>query len=416
MRADGKGRPPRGPAGQCRLLLIVGALLLAACSDGGEPDAGPDGTESDRALATAEPTDLWGAQHTVLGDDLWVFGGLVAEEGTSPPVTSEVPQGWSPNRTVVAYSSDGEVTQRHQLPPLEHGLIFGSVLGDDDRYLLGTMCDGAGGCGGWVEPVLYRLDGNDSEEVPLQLPPLQPSDDAGVGLIYPLGATDSTAWALQYVTATGSGYAGLADQYRLLGIDLATGQAFDGDLPSGVYGSQLVCAVDGVVFAARADVADGGILHRVDILARRDASPTAEWEPVVEMPMDPQEVWTGSLHCLEGLDEIVLALGGNPAQVHTFDLRTGEATQPVSALEGLFGPLLGSVDGAAVAMGEDGEQRWFWSHQAGGPWRRGPALEPGSPQELIVLDGALFDASAVLETLAPSASVLPKVELPAPEG
>src|SRR5690606_23737415 len=149
-------------------------------------------------------------------------------------------------------------TERHQLPPLEHNIASGRVLGDDDRYLLGTMCAGAGGCGRGVEPVLFRLDGDKTVEIPLRLPLAEPSEDAGAGMLLPISARDGVAWTLQLLTFAGSGYADMADQYRLLGIDLATGEAFNGELPSGIYGEQFVCAADGTVFAAQADVDDSG--------------------------------------------------------------------------------------------------------------------------------------------------------------
>lgn len=404
------------PARRFLLVLLVGALLVGACGDDGTSTAVPADPEPAGPPTTAAPTDLWGTRVMALDGELWVFGGLAAADGTAPPVTSEVPPGWSSNRTVVAYSPDGQVTERHLLPPLEHNIAFGRVLGEDDRYLLGTMCAGAGGCGRGVEPVLFRLDGDQTEEIPLRLPPADPSDDAGAGMLLPLSAADGVAWTLQLLTYAGSGYAGMADQYRLLGIDLATGEAFDGELPSGVYGEQLVCAADGTVFAAQADVDDSGLLHQVTIFAKRDVTSAARWEPLVELPLEPRQVWTGALYCLEDLDELALALGSNPTEVHTFDLRSGEATQPATTLEGVFGPVLGVVDGAATALGEtplDPAQRWIWTHGAGAPWLRGLSLDVDSPYELVVIDGSLYDVSKVQQTLAPSAPVLQKVELPA---
>lgn len=399
------------------LLLLVGALLLGACGDDDGSAAVPADTEPAGPPTTAAPTDLWGTLVTVSGGELWVFGGLAAAEGTAPPVTSEVPPGWSPNRTVVAYSPDGQVTERHQLPPLEHNITFGRVLGDDDRYLLGTMCAGAGGCGRGVEPVLFRLDGDQTEEITLRLPPADPSDAAGAGMLLPLSAIDGTAWTLQFLTYAGSGYADMADQYRLLGIDLATGEAFDGELPSGIYGEQFICAADGTVFAAQADVDDAGLLHQVTIFAKHDVTPTTVWEPLVELPLEPRQVWTGALYCLEGLDELALALGSNPTEIHTFDLRSGAATQPATTLEGVFGPVLGVVDGAATALGEtplDPLQRWVWTHRTGGPWLRSPSPDFDRPYEIVVIDGTLYDVSQVKQTLSPSAPALRKVELPAP--
>lgn len=390
-------------------VLLGLALAVTACSDNSDPTGPP---------TTVTPTDLWGTQVTASEGELWVFGGLAAADGTAPPVTSVVPPGWDPNRAVIAYSSDGQVTQRHQLPPLEHNIASGRVLGGhDDRYLLGTMCAGAGGCGRGVEPVLFRLDGDKTEEIPLRLPPAEPSDDAGAGTLLPLSATDGTAWTLQLLTYAGSGYADMADQYRLLGIDLATGEAFDGELPSGVYGEQFVCAADGAVFAAQADVDYAGLLHQVTIFAKHDMTPAAGWEPLVELPLEPRQVWTGALYCLEGLGELALALGSNPTEIHTFDLRSGEATQPATTLEGVFGPVLGVVDGAATALGEtplDPLQRWVWTHRTGGPWLRSPSPEVDRPCELVVIDGTLYDASQVQQTLKPSALALRKVELPVP--
>lgn len=399
---------------RCLLVFLVVALLLGACGDDGGSASAPNDTEPAAPPTTAAPTDLWGTQVTVSGDELWVFGGLAAADGTAPPVTSMVPPGWSPNRTVVAYSPDGQVTERHQLPPLEHNIASGRVLGDDDRYLLGTMCAGAGGCGRGVEPVLFRLDGDKTVEIPLRLPLAEPSEDAGAGMLLPISARDGVAWTLQLLTFAGSGYADMADQYRLLGIDLATGEAFNGELPSGIYGEQFVCAADGTVFAAQADVDDSGLLHQVTIFAKSDVNPTAGWEPLVELPLEPQQVWTGALSCVEGLDELVLALGSNPTEIHTFDLRTGKATQPATTLGGVFGPVLGVVDGAATALGEtplDPLQRWVWTRRAGEPWLRSPSPDVDRPYELVVIDGTLYDVSQVQQTLAPSPPVLRQVEL-----
>ena len=82
----------------------------------------------------------------------------------------------------------------------------------------------------------------------------------------------------------------------------------------------------------------------------------------------------------------------------------------------LVGPELDDLGGAATALGEtplDPLQRWAWPRRAGGPWMRSPSPDVDRPYELVVIDGTLYDVSQVQQTLAPSAPVLRKVELPA---
>src|SRR5690606_20084547 len=146
-------------------------------------------------------------------------------------------------------------------------------------------------------------------EIPLRLPLAEPSEDAGAGMLLPLSARDGVAWTLQLLTFAGSGYADMADQYRLLGLDLATGEAFNGERPAGGCGEQFLCGAHGPVSAAQPHVDDSGLPHQVASFAKSDVTPTAGWEPLVALPLERQQVWPGALSWVRGLDGLVLGLG-----------------------------------------------------------------------------------------------------------
>lgn len=410
--ARDRPRPASGPpAARWRssgpgVLVLVVVLLVAACTSTAE-EARPTSTTTVRR-------DLFGTNAAVVDDELWVFGGHAAEPGTAPPVTSDVPPGWSPNREVAVYAPDGSVVDRHVLQgPLPHAVTVGSVLSrGDDRYLLGTMCGGAMGCGSTVVPALFRLAGEASAPIELDLPPFPPAHGAGIGALHVLGAHDGTAFALQRVLVDGGGYAGFADRDRLVAIDLATGAGHELELPSDVYGESLVCQGGADLFAVRALFDGEATLREVIVMTRPATGEPADWRALVQLPFEDHRPTGGALHCLDELGEVALTLGSSPSTVFTFDSSDGTATTPPIELPTGLDHVLGVVDGTAIGVRHDGDDRWrAWRHQRGGPWEAGGETDWGVLRHLVLLGGQVVDASAARTTAGPDTVSFPTVEL-----
>ncbi|MFZ6005666.1 MAG: hypothetical protein ACOYXM_17210 [Actinomycetota bacterium] len=377
------------------------AIALAACADRGSEPVG-----------AAPSLELFGAQATAVGDELWVFGGVAGPDGSSPPVTSRMPPGWGPNLRVTAYSPDGEVVRLVTLPiDGRRSLVGGRVLRTSGVvYLLSSTCDGGFGCGGVADPLLLRFDGERVEEVRLDLPRADYGTQVGGGLLTVLGHTGSTAWALQRV-ADPSGTAYVPPQ-RLLAIELTNGRATEVALPPGLYGTEVLCLGEGQLFAAQADLDDRVNLTAVRILRRHAGVEASVWEEMSEQPIDRGFVGAGGLLCLEDHAELVVWLDGFPTVVTTLSMTTGAATAAHATPSNSAGlELLGVVEGDAVlgSRTDDGA-RILWRHRPGS-WEQIANTNPPRPSRLIVLDGRLYDVSGVLRRSDPDRGELVPLDL-----
>jgi hypothetical protein len=362
-------------------------LAGGACGDSSDPEPEP-------------PTALFGASVTVLSDEIWVHGGLAAPVGTSPPVTSVIPPGWVPNQTVVHYDTSGSVEAVIALPELQHPIAFSTVLvSSGHRYLLGSICRGAGGCGRETEPVLMELTAPEARLIPLDLPSAAFTDDVGAELLRPLGSAPGLAWTLQGLGEQGAGYGGLADQHRLLAIDLETGVGTDVPLPDGIYGEQLVCMADERVFAAQAEVTQQGQVRSVRILGRDARITDSEWELLVELPITSEGVIYGQLLCLEGTQELLLSLQGPEAELVTLSMTNGRETAPRVKLPPGASYALGTSEGQAVLLTMEGSRPVLWRHERDSPWAAQPSVTLSQRSWPILLDGRLYESALLRERL-----------------
>ncbi len=370
-------------------MLCASSIVLAggACGD-------PSNPEPER------PTALFGASVTVVSDEIWVHGGLAAPVGTSPPVTSVIPPGWVPNQTVVRYDTNGSVEAVIALPELQHPIAFSTVLvSSGHRYLLGSICRGAGGCGRETEPVLMELREPEARLIPLDLPSAAFTDDVGAELLRPLGSAPDLGWTLQGLGEQGAGYGGLADKHRLLAIDLETGVGTDVALPEGIYGEQLACMADERIFVAQAEVTQQGQVQSVQLFAH-DARLTApDWELLAEVPITKEQVTYGQLGCLLGTQELVLSLQASETELLTLSMANGRETAPrVTLPQGPSFPL-GTSDGEAVLLTSEGSQQALWRHQRDSPWTKEAGVQLPQGSWPFLVEGTLYEGAPLRERL-----------------
>lgn len=382
-------------------LIASVAIALAACSNGGP--------ESPSAVPSLE---LFAANATAVGEELWVFGRVAGPDGSSPPVTSEMPPGWGPNLRVTVYAPGGEVTRLATLPlDGRRSLVGGRVmpLGESD-YLLASTCEGGFGCVGVAEPLLLRFEGDSVEEVRVDLPRADYGTDVGGGLLTVLGQTGSTAWALQRV-ADRSGTAYVPPQ-RLLAIELTNGVATEVELPPGLYGTEVLCLGDGELFAAQAQLDDDVNLTAVRILQRDASTESSVWKEMAELPIDRGFVGGGGLLCLDEHGELILWLDAFPTAVTTLSMTTGAITGThTTPREGAGLGQVGAIAGSAVLSSEtEGGDRIIWRHQPGS-WEQIDGLTVPQTSRLAVLDGRLYDVSGVLQRSDPGRGELTPLDL-----
>lgn len=214
------------------------------------------------------------------------------------------------------------------------------------------------------------------------------------------------------VTAHGSGYGGYADRYRLLGIEVATGAATEIDLPTDVYGAELVCMTGSDLVAAQAIIDDTGKLTEVRVMKRAATLASASWQPLTVVPLGLHPVSAGSLSCIEPLDELVLAVAGPPNEVFTFDSVTGSEVAPIWSLPGGLPHTLGAVDETALALAYgEGDQVTLWRRPRSAPWEADPRVRLRNPVDLVVLEDLVVDVTAARALIGPDRVVLTEVDL-----
>jgi hypothetical protein len=372
--------------------------LLAGCGDTSDPPS-------------EHPAALHAPSLTVVADEVWVHGGLAAPVGTSPPVTSLIPPGWGPNHVVARHSSRGAVVQLIRLPAMENPIGFSRVLADRDRrFLLGSTCRGAGGCGRETEPVLLRLEEPVAEEVRLELPPATFGDDVGAELLWPLGSADGAGFTLQGLGDRGVGYAGRADRHRLLAIDLETGVGTEVPLPAGIYGEQLVCMAGARIFAVQADVTAHGEVQAARIYSMDARNLVGDWVLLAEIPIAPTKATHGQLGCLEGTRELLVSVQGSEAEVLTLSMTDGRETAPrlILPLPPERASPLGASDVEAVLVTGDGH-RAVMRRAGDAPWAVDPDVVLSPSSWPILVDGVLRDAARLRERLHLDGTTLPEV-------
>lgn len=398
------GRPRvRRERAAVALAVLLTAAGVAAC--GATDDPGRSATAS-----TVPAQELFATHATAIGDQLWVFGGIAGPDGSTPPVTGVTPPGWGPNLAVTVYAPDGEVVRRTSLrADIQDVVAGGRILRVGDiYYLVGNLC-GSFACGQRVEPLLVRLSDDNAVRIPLDLPPADYGDVVGAGFLSVVGQSRSTAWVLQQVAdPTGTAY---VEPQRLLAIDLASGRAMAVALPTGLYGTEVLCLGGDHLFAAQAELDERANLAAVQILRRPASFELADWEVLTELSVTLGYVGGGQLQCIDEHDELMLSLDATPTEVTTLSMTTGDRSGAHTMTDSSGARFLGLVGGNAVVMSQaETGARILWLHQPGS-WKR--LQDPYVRQDaaLVVLDGQLYDMQHVLKASQPGAGRLVPVDI-----
>lgn len=343
--------------------------------------------------------DLSGASLTVVADEVWVHGGLSAPVGTSPPVTSPIPPGWVPNRAVTVFGTDGKVSRTFELPgeegrPLFGGRVFAS---GGAHYLLGTLCESMMmGCGSSVDPVLYRLADAGVETIPLELPPPDADGSGGeLPVLYVLGHTGGTAWALQQI-GSGTNVSQADLPYRLLAVDLASGAVTE--VPhEGVRRPEWMCVGGDRLFLVTATLDEAGRPGETRVLSRPATAEPAPWELLTAVTFEaPPTTSFGTLTCLTDQDRLLVAHGLPDTQLITIAMNDGRETEARSSLPGYATQYLGTVNSTAI-VASLAAAPVLWHHPPTGPWQVIPDTELDRRSYPIVLDNNLYDAQDLAE-------------------
>lgn len=371
-------------------LAIGFALVLAACSGrgSGAQDVDDDATSQLHAPAA-----------TVAAGEVWVIGGAAGPEGSTPPVSSDVPEGWGPNPTVTRYAADGEQLGRYRLPPDVGSLLDPAVIADGDRrFLVASSCGQALGCGsGDVENLRFELVGDDLVRRPLDLPPVEVSSTVGNGMLRPIGPRGPLLWALQQVPSddgAASGWTG----YRLLEIDAIEGTAVELPLPPGPAEPRSFCILDDALVFAQPTIVDG--LPGDVTIFRQDRHERDGWRVLAHLPPSPLSglVSTG---CLPDADEVVLVRSSlEEAEVLTLSASTGSMVAPVTPMVTSYLDRFFELDGGrAIGVGRDELGRSIvYARDGTAGWTERRVDGVGDDSTILLVDGSLYDVAALLNS------------------
>lgn len=383
--------------------LVVAVVVWIEDDDRGEVAA------TDDALSTPLPPEreLFLPLTTSVGGELWVFGGLSGPDGSSPPSTDMLPEGWGANDLVLVYGPDARLRHSITLPGLStQSLVLGRVLEvDDEHYLLGNVCSGLAsiGCSSSVDPVLFHIDAEAGEarRIELSLPALPPTQEIGVGALSVLGIDErGVAWVTQRVPVMTPWPVQPA---RVLGIDVRTGLGREIALPEGHFETGTFCFADGTLYATRAELSGSGAT-RVEIL-ERPAAPVGDWQTLAEPPLDQGEVYRGGLTCLESGELVLEFLQTGGHSLTPISMETGAMGEPRVG----GGTLVGHVGGRSVftRVEDSGTRTIFVRHE--GSWRESSTTLSRDVHP-VVFAGELRDAASVLGSTRPNAQSMPVIE------
>lgn len=351
-------------------VIVAAALLLAVLATDDEASV----TQPDEAFEVTPRLLAWTSVESV-EDDLWVFGGLAGPIGTSPPMSSDIPEGWGTNRTVIVYGTDGSLRERLTLPPLRSYIQIGDVVAHDaGRLIVANTACYAPACDTKDTTFLFRVEprqsgGSEVTPIPLNVPQPPTTTTVGSGTVRVIGVVDDILWLEQQLDTPLDGLSIVP--IRILAVDLESRVVEVVDLPGGTFIQGTVCLMDHDLFAAGGTLVDSDV-QSISLHRRSAESVEGAWDLVGRFePND--DVYHGSTHCLDASAEVVVSVNAYPTQLWTHTSGTDGFAPPALLAELDGGEVLGAIEPDAgrmfaVAQAGSKSQRVFLAHPKGGPW------------------------------------------------
>lgn len=373
-----------------RLLVALAAAVAVGCAD------------TEPAAPAVEARELFGVTVAAVGDEIWVVGGVSGPSGSSPPVTSMLPEGWGPNRSLIAYGRDGAFLRKLEVP-LPEGAGFQSVEvvdGASGQHLVGAACEGAWGCLDY-EMLHFAVTRDEIEPRPLEVEAAASPGPDAAGLLGVVGHVDDVVWVLEATRNP------IGDPGRLIRFDLRAGTVSALELPPETYSHPPVCALGRDLYVGPAAVHDEGMVVRFQ--RRPMDAAAAPWEVVTEWRTDVQPSG-GVLRCAVETGELVgmVWYGAPLPRVVVLDVASGTVVH-----EG-EGP-----DDVTIFPYPVGAGVWTWSDAATGEEElhryrglgRWEAIDADVTRgrRLIAMDGAILDVQAMTERIHPDGAPAPTV-------
>lgn len=404
------------PAVVVAAVVVIAAVVGLVNRGGDEGDdldtAGqPGGIETEHPLEARELDEV---ETSVVGDELWVFGGLTGPDGSEHPVPSSIPDGWAVNETVVMYDIDGRLAFHAFLPGWDGSAVVGDVVADSaDRYLVTSTCET--NCGTGFQPVVYRLADNRAVPVPVRYSEETSSDFEESWSIEIVGTSgDGLVWATQKRSGAGQE---MLQTGRLLAIDLRGGVVTEIPLPESTSVLGPTClSGDRVYTAFPAGVDPAPFTAGFRVLGRSTTVTEAEWSTAVDPALLVDIGSITDLTCSPAASLTVLGLSAGPGPHRSLTVPVHEPPEdePASTplpddVEVVF---VGDVGGQGLYLGWDSstEESTLYRHTADGRWTA--ASQELSPDvRPIVLGGEVRDVSAATSRVDPDGVELPVIEI-----
>ncbi len=336
---------------------------------------------------------------TAVRDELWVYGGLAGPEGSAPPVSSDSPPGWAPNRTVSVYGVDGTLRRQLRLPSGTWPSSPPVAVGDATFFLAGEQ--------------LVEIRGDEISIRPLDLPPAELTVTNVLDGPITIGAYGDQILATQSDGLTSSPPVQESDD-RLLRIDATTGTAIEIPLPEFVAEIPASLCIDGdQLYAGSATRDDVGGLTQVRVWSRPIEPAVAEWSEVATVDFDGERAVRGALHYLETTNELLIEVIAYPTSLTTISLTDPTATPTTFVLGDESGTSigrLGEVGGHDVFVSEDHDTFTILRHMPDGRMEPTTSTVPRA-FHYVAVDGVLYDATGLTGSTDPARASLERIDL-----